>query len=369
MKIDLCLPSLRVGGSERQLVGLAIALQEAGQDVRVITTNSGGPLAVALLDAGVPLVYVGDAGSCNPPGRLATAVKGVARLYGLWHRDRPDAVQAWLPAAQVIALPLAAIMRIPVRVMSVRSMSGPVKFTRASRLAVRLAARSSTAIFSNALASLQDAGWPLGCKPSYVVPNGVAIPQERSRGIRELSQAIVVANLTSIKGHDLLLDALSLTTSPDRILLVGDGPERTRLEDRVSKVGLEGRVTFLGSSEVVLDHLLASDFLIHPSPSEGSPNAVLEAMAAGLPIVALRVGGIPEIVQHGQTGILVPADRPRLLAEAVEWVAENREWRRLAGERARSAMQARSWERAAELNLKLMSEQLHPASGASADLD
>jgi glycosyltransferase involved in cell wall biosynthesis len=99
--------------------------------------------------------------------------------------------------------------------------------------------------------------------------------------------------------------------------MVGDGPELDTMKTKTSQLGLEQRVTFLGKRNDIAAILPAMDIFVLPSLHEGMPNAVLEAMAARLCVVASSVGGIPELVIHGQTGLLVPPRDSEALANAL----------------------------------------------------
>jgi glycosyltransferase involved in cell wall biosynthesis len=130
----------------------------------------------------------------------------------------------------------------------------------------------------------------------------------------------VVARLQPEKGVDVFLQAAGLISSRyprARYMIVGDGPERSRLAARARSLGLEGVVRFPGAPPDARSLLPDMDLLVVPSRSEGSPLVVLEAMEAGLPVVATRVGGIPEQIGHEREGLLVPPDNAEALAAAV----------------------------------------------------
>jgi glycosyltransferase involved in cell wall biosynthesis len=127
---------------------------------------------------------------------------------------------------------------------------------------------------------------------------------------------LTIARLDSQKGHVHLLAAAAEV--PDAVfLLAGEGGERPRLEAQARALGIAGRVRFLGHRDDVPELLAACDLLVLPSLYEGLPLSVLEAMAAGRPVVATAVGGTDEAVLHGETGLLVPAAAPAALAEAI----------------------------------------------------
>jgi glycosyltransferase involved in cell wall biosynthesis len=117
----------------------------------------------------------------------------------------------------------------------------------------------------------------------------------------------------------LALDRLR-QAKPDlrwKLLLVGSGPEQARLEAAVQRLALGNRILFAGHRSNVLPFLQLSNLMVLPSHSEGSPHVVLEAMAAGVPIVATRVGGVPEILEDAETAVLVPPRDPAALASGI----------------------------------------------------
>jgi glycosyltransferase involved in cell wall biosynthesis len=136
---------------------------------------------------------------------------------------------------------------------------------------------------------------------------------------------LAVGRLSKEKAHDVLVAAFARAPlarlSNVHLVVAGDGPERTRLRDLVARLGLE-RVQFIGHQPDVWPYYQAADVVALPSDSEGSPIALLEAMAAGKPVVATRVGGVPEIVEHGRNGLLVPPRNPDALAAALAGVLD-----------------------------------------------
>lgn len=141
----------------------------------------------------------------------------------------------------------------------------------------------------------------------------------RSMNIPELGPVIgTIARLAPQKGISYFLKAASLLKDYQvNFLVVGDGPLRQTLEQEVVELGLQNRVIFAGQRENIAEILATLDIFVLPSVTEGLPLTILEAMAAGTPVVATRVGGIPEAISEGKTGLVVPSKDPEALAVAL----------------------------------------------------
>ncbi|MHB1950471.1 MAG: glycosyltransferase family 4 protein [Acidiferrobacteraceae bacterium] len=142
----------------------------------------------------------------------------------------------------------------------------------------------------------------------------------RRHGLTRYPVIVCAGRLSPEKGHRVLLNAahgLVRSGIEFHLLIAGDGPERTGLERFTARLGLEGHVQFLGQRSDMDLVYAASDILVLPSFKEGMPNVILEAMAAGLAIVATRVGGIPEMVRHEKEALLVPPRDVNALGKAL----------------------------------------------------
>jgi glycosyltransferase involved in cell wall biosynthesis len=151
---------------------------------------------------------------------------------------------------------------------------------------------------------------------------------------------VSVSRLAANRGHELLLEAfrIVLSTMPEaRLLLVGKGERRARLEQAVAEMGLSGQVIFTGYRDRDLPAVLAAAdcFALMAAGSDDSCRAALEAMAAARPVVARRVGALPETIAHGETGLLVDADRPEAVASALAAVLTDRDRARAMGRAGR----------------------------------
>jgi sugar transferase (PEP-CTERM/EpsH1 system associated) len=148
---------------------------------------------------------------------------------------------------------------------------------------------------------------------------------------------VQVARLDMIKDHGTALRAIGLAADRDqrlRLVIVGDGPERASIEHNISERSLQNRVTMLGVRSDVRRLLAAADVFLLTSVSEGIPVTVLEAMAAGVPVVATAVGGVPELIRHEESGLLAPAGDAAGLADALVRLAGDLDLRKRLAARA-----------------------------------
>jgi glycosyltransferase involved in cell wall biosynthesis len=161
---------------------------------------------------------------------------------------------------------------------------------------------------------------------------------ERGEGI------LCVAALSRRKGHAVLLDALALLHergTPARLTLVGDGPERARLEAQAARLNLRDAVRFAGpvANDAVPGFYARADVFCLPSFAEGLPTVLMEAMAAGLPVVGTNVNGTAELVEHGRSGYVVAPARADLLADALEPLLADADLRARIGRAARERVE------------------------------
>jgi len=171
---------------------------------------------------------------------------------------------------------------------------------------------------------------PLGVDQSLFYPRDKAICRKQLGVITDGPVFVFVGRLSKIKGIVLLLDGFALfyQEAPEaRLLIAGDGEEREGLRNRISSMGLKEMVRLLGNvAHNRLPQILnAADIFVLTSVAEGVPNAILEAMACGLPVVATNVGGIHEVVKSGVNGFLIDTRQSRDVAIALKQTIEKRE--------------------------------------------
>jgi glycosyltransferase involved in cell wall biosynthesis len=262
--------------------------------------------------------------------RSSLAPLAVVRAIAALRRASPDLVHLHTGRANWVGGLAAARLGLPA--ITTRRMDRRVSRGLRTRWLYGRGVRHAVAISEAVRGRLLAAGVAAGrisVIPSAVDPQALAAPRSRADSRRELGLAdgdfclLALAALERRKGLDVLLDALALLESPPRVLIAGDGPCRSELEARCSKLGLAGRVRFLGRREDKADLLSACDALVLPSRAEGLGVAALEAMACARPVLASRVGGLAELVRDGHTGLLVPPEDPDALARAIATLAKD----------------------------------------------
>lgn len=312
LPIALVMSSFEPGGTENQMIELARRLDGKRWKVHVACMREGGTWFDRVASAVPHATFA--VGSFK---RLSAL--GPMRAFISWCQDkRFSVVHAVDLPANVFGLPGAALARVPVRVGTRRDVN-PGR-TAPELIAQRAAYACAHVIVANAHAAadrLRVEGVP--ARKVRIVSNGLDLARFQPRPLRPpLRRVVTVANLRPEKGHDVMIDAAArvLERYPDaRFDFVGGGTEHEPLVARVRARGISNSVSFLGHSEDVPACLAAADIFALPSRTEAFPNAVLEAMASGLPVVASAVGGVREIIEDGRTGLLVRAGDPRALAD------------------------------------------------------
>lgn len=207
-----------------------------------------------------------------------------------------------------------------------------------------------------------------GFDPALFVPRSKAEARANLGLAPDARVVLFVGHLVAIKGVDVLVNAWARLLAQSnggqncQLVLIGHGDNRKALESRVAQAGLSERVSFVGAvaQAEVSQWMAAADLLCLPSRNEGTPNVVVEALASGLPVVASRVGGIPELVVDGENGMLVPPEDPGALADALAR-ALGREWVR---DKVCASVAHLTWSAIAVKNIELMQQVMNEARHA-----
>jgi glycosyltransferase involved in cell wall biosynthesis len=319
-RIMLVVDSLDVGGAERHVVDLAVALRERGHEVAV-ACSQGGVLGAELEATQIPVQVLMD----QLVKRRVSLTYGM-RLRDIVCRDRFDLVHAHLyasAAASVIATLGARARPLVVTEHSPACWQDPM----ARRTSWWVARRAALVIAVSS--SIRSQVVERGGAPAdrvLTIPNGIR-PARAGAPVAVPRQGPiigVVARLQPEKGVDLFLKAaacIGQAIPACRFVVVGDGPLREPLERRAHALELDGRVQFLGWRRDARDIIARLDVLMVPSRSEGAPLVTLEAMAAGVPVVAAATGGVAE--QIGSGGTIVPPEDHPALADACMMLLRN----------------------------------------------
>ncbi|MEX0730931.1 MAG: glycosyltransferase [Aquisalimonadaceae bacterium] len=290
----------------------------------ILVCPPGADVASAAAMPGIRVVHVSMRGEAD----LAFSV----RLFGVLRRERPDIVHVHSRrGADMLSAPAARMAGVPAVLSRRVDNAGPDLLTRAR---CRLYGRVIT--ISEAIRQvLLNASVPAGhirCVLSAVDtalyrPGGDRGWLRREFGLPERGPVLaVVAQLIRRKGHRDLLAVLPrlLEAHPDlRVLFLGRGPEEAVLRDQVRRNGLGEVVCFAGFRDDLPRILPALDLVIHPACGEGLGVSLLQAAACGIPLVGTRVGGIPEVIRDGETGLLVPPADVNALTRAVSAILED----------------------------------------------
>lgn len=329
IRVAFCIDNMRVGGTELNAVRTAERLDRAHFAVTLFCLDAEGPLLARYGAAGIEVVAMPIASLYG-----SSALRQGLRLRRELRRRRIDVVHAHDLYSNVFVAPWAWLAGVPVVITSRRWWTDLL--SRAHAIANRAAYAASHAVLANSPAVgrmlTHDDGVP--ARRVIVVPNFVdddafeaPAPGVRAAflaGIGVPADATVlgiVANLSPIKNHAMLVRAVATLAerwSLLHLVCIGEGQCRGELEQLARTLGIADRVHLAGFRSNRPNPHFCFDLSALASTSEGFPNSLVEAMAAGRPVVATSVGGVPDAVTDGETGLLVPPDDAPAFAAAIE---------------------------------------------------
>ena len=315
--------SFQMGGSERMASTIASGIDRSRFRPLVCGLNGGGPMSNLLQEKGIPCFILNRRDGWDlslPP-----------KLYRILRNERVDVIQTHHLGQFLYPLLPARLLGLPV-IYTEHSYHAFLQSGRLRWLARRIlpSAWRVVAVGEDVRRFLSDR---IGIPPERmeVIHQGLSVPDEKSDedaawreslGLGQNSGPVIghVARLTAVKDQEGLLRAFArvLHVRPDaRLVIVGDGELRDRLAALSAELGLDRAVRFLGFRSDVERILKAFDLFVLSSYTEGLPISLLEAMAAGRPVVATSVGCIPDLLRNGAAGVLVPPRSPETLADAI----------------------------------------------------
>jgi glycosyltransferase involved in cell wall biosynthesis len=348
MRIFILSTSMGMGGADQQILILAQAMRARGHEVRIVALAPLGAMGLEAQRAGIPTQSL-------DLGRNFGLVPGFFRLVRMIRSWRPDILHSHMVHANLMARAARPLAPVPALISTIHSINdGGALRMAAYRLTSGLVDRFT--IISQLAARRYIA---IGAVPETrleVVPNTVDTTRfrplsharaaiRRELGLGEEFVWLAVGRFETAKDYPTMIAAfarLAHERPHSQLLLVGEGSLRDQVTSLLRQEGLEDRVRLLGVRRDVPELLSAADGYVLSSAREGMPVALLEAAAVGLPIVATRVGGVPEVVEDGVTGLLAPPADPVALAQAmIRMESLSPEVRGSMGQRGRGLIEER----------------------------
>jgi glycosyltransferase involved in cell wall biosynthesis len=317
LRLFFMMDSLRVGGSERQFALMAGAFRQGLFDVHLGCLQRCGRFLEGL----------GEIDEFPTGGGFLTlrSLQSFARLVTFLRRNRIEVAQSFDFYTNIILIPAARLAGVPVVLASQRQL-GDLLTPMQRRMQNFIFRFADGVVCNSSAASDRLARVGLSAAKLFVIRNG--LPQEAfQEAVPALAPEPDVTRIGMIarmnersKNHAVFLRAAASIAARFplvQFVLVGDGPFRKEWEDLAKQLGIGPRVRFLGDLQDIPGVLAALDVVVSASRTESLSNAILEAMAAGRPVVATNVGGNPELVRHRETGLLVAPDDEAELANAL----------------------------------------------------
>jgi glycosyltransferase involved in cell wall biosynthesis len=342
VKIVFIIDSLQRYGTQRFLTHLVRGLRDLGyvQTVIALNNRSDADIEDELSSAGCSIIRIGKFA-------LLLAGAGWFRLVAILRRSKPDLVLTMLDFADTLGRPAARLAGCGqlVTLIRARNLAKPPWRRWLDRHTITWA--DKVVFNSERIVSYGLEREGIRERQVRVIPNGVEDLRARSGSLRsdrrkelDLKPTTLLlgwmGRLSRQKNLPLLLRACSRLTSTReyKILILGDGPERARTLSVACELKLNDRVIWLGSRSDVEGWLATMDLFVHTADFEGMPNALMEAMAMGLPVIASDVDGNRELIQDGISGFLVPAGDVAAFAGRIDELISNRDLANRMGEAA-----------------------------------
>lgn len=305
------------GGQERRIHAEMLGMQRRGHKVMLAARPSCILARQAAAD-GIPVEYVDFAGKFHLPSILR--LKAIIAREGVQVVNTHSGIDSWVGA---FAARLAGVKLVRTRHLNLplhRRWYNFVHFM-AHRIVTCGEAMRRNLIEAHGFPPAQLASIPTGIDFSRFAPTKARAAMRAELGVApSCFVVLMVAVIRGVKRHEVAIRAFAelLQQQPDALLLLaGEGPMQVDMERLSAELGIAAQVRFLGQRSDIPDLLQAADAVLLTSRSEGVPQAITQALGLGKPVVATAVGGVPELVLDGETGLLVPSERPDLTAQAL----------------------------------------------------
>jgi glycosyltransferase involved in cell wall biosynthesis len=338
-RILLLITDLEIGGTPTVVRELALRLRDDMTHVHVASLKSAGPNGAVLAEHGIPVTAL-------RAGRSFTLPLVIRRLRRLIRDERIDTVFSFLVHANVVAA-LAARGDVRLFQSIQTTQPKPAWHWRAQRWAARRAERILVPSTSIVAAGAARSSIPL--ENFVVIPNAVDVEAFARSPVPQESPVPYpvgfIGRLDPVKRVPDLVNAAGALGKRVALHVYGEGPDRRRIERWVEAASAT-RITLHGTIARPQDTLATLGLLVLPSEAEGFGLVLIEAMAAGVPVVATNAPGIRDVVQNGVNGLLVPIGDPAALADAIERIVGDSDLRqRLIAEGLRTVRERYTWDR------------------------
>ena len=344
-KILYLITKSNFGGAQRYVYDLAIGLPKAEFEVAV-ALGGNGPLADKLKAAGIRVIPIP---SLQRDISLIKEAAAFVEIANIIRHERPDILHINSSKAGILGALLGRLLLVPRVIFTAHGWAFNEDRPEWQKIIIKKI-QWFTVLFAHQTIAVSEElkrqmNWPFIKNKMVVIYNGRSISgilsQEEARAYlcehepRLLPYqndfwSITIGELHLVKRHDAVVDAIKeiVKTEPNtRHLIIGQGEEQGALEEQLLRLNLTENVFLLGSVDEAARFLKAADIFILASRSEGMPYVFIESLLAGLPVVATRVGGIPEVIEHNVEGLLTPPLDNKALFEAILSLRQNSELR------------------------------------------
>ena len=335
MKILQVIPYFCFGGAETMCENLTYALIDQGHEVTVVSLyQERTPISSRMEEAGVRILYLDK--------KLGLDISMVPKLMKIMRQIKPEVVHTHLDVIKY-AVAAAKLSGVKCCVHTVHNVAHEEAEGRLQKIINTVYFRlgwSVPAALSPVVLDTVVSFYGLKEEQVPMIYNGIDLgkccPKE-DYSIAEPACLLHIGRFNEQKNHAGILKAFSLVVNryPNCCLqLIGDGDLQEKMKDYAQELGIRDKVSFLGSQSNVYPFLQQADIFLMPSRFEGMPMTIIEAMGTGLPVVASAVGGVPDMIDNRESGILVPCE-PEAVADAVCQLLENENLRKTLGSNAR----------------------------------
>lgn len=344
-KVLFLITKSNFGGAQRYVYDLATGLPSEDFEV-VVAFGQSGPLETKLQEAGVRTITLP---SLQRDISLAKEMRSFFDLSKILHQEKPDILHINSSKAGALGALVGRLAGVPKIIFTAHGWAFNEERPLWQRLILKKIHWLTVLLSHQTIAVSREVkrqmNWPFVKNKIAVIYNGRSIAKLHSREdgrafltnleprllpYRDDFWSMTIAELHPIKRHDAVIEAMKEVVKQfphTRHLIIGGGQEEESLRQKIAKLNLNENVFLLGAIPEAAEYLKAADLFILASRSEAMPYAIIEATIAGLPIVATRIGGIPEVIESEKSGLLVPPLDNTALIKAILKVRSNDELR------------------------------------------